>query len=70
MSETNETPNDSLPTGKRLKGQAVWLKFDQYDRLKALAAKDGRSLAAHAGRAVEAYLRRKEKRGQTLEVRA
>jgi hypothetical protein len=70
VSETNETPNESLPTGKRLKGQPVWLKFDQYDRLKALAAKDGKSLAAHARRAVEAYLRREEKRGSTLEVRA
>ena len=70
MSETNETPSESLPTGKRLKGQPVWVKFDQYDRLKALAAKDGNSLAAHARRAIEAYLRREEKRGQNLEVRA
>lgn len=70
MSETNETPNESLPTGKRLKGQPVWLQFDQYERLRALAAKDGKSLAAHARRAVEAYLRREERRGQTLEVRA
>lgn len=70
MSETNETPSESLPAGKRLKGQPVWLKFDQYERLRALAAKDGQSLAAHARRAVEAYLRKEEKRGQTLEVRA
>lgn len=68
--ETEETPSESLPTGKRLKGQPVWLKVDQYERLRALAAKDGKSLAAHARRAVEAYLRREEKRGQTLEVRA
>ena len=70
MSETNETPSESLPAGKRLKGQPVWLKFDQYERLRALAAKDGNSLAAHARRAVEAYLRKEERRGQTLEVRA
>jgi hypothetical protein len=70
LSETNETPSESLPAGKRLKGQPVWLKFDQYERLRALAAKDGNSLAAHARRAVEAYLRREEKRGSTLEVRA
>jgi len=70
VSETNQTPSESLPAGKRLKGQPVWLKFDQYDRLKALAAKDGKSLAAHARRAVEAYLRREERRGQILEVRA
>jgi hypothetical protein len=70
VSETNETPNESLPIGNRLKGQPVWVKLDQYDRLKALAAKDGQTLAAHARRAVEAYLRREEKRGQTLEVRA
>lgn len=70
MSETNETPSESLPAGKRLKGQPVWVKLDQYDGLKALAAKDGKSLAWHARRAIEAYLRREEKRGQTLEVRA
>jgi hypothetical protein len=70
LSETNETPSESLPAGKRLKGQPVWLKFDQYERLRALAAKDGNSLAAHARRAVEAYLRKEERRGQTLEVRA
>lgn len=69
MSETNETPSESLPAGKRLKGQALWVKLDQYDRLNALAAKDGQSLAAHARRAIEAYLRKEEKRGQTLEVR-
>jgi hypothetical protein len=68
--ETNETPNKSLPTGKRLKGQPVWVNLEQYERLRALAAKDGQSLAAHARRAVDAYLRREEKRGQTLEVRA
>jgi hypothetical protein len=70
VSETNETPSESLPAGKPLKGQPVWVKLDQYERLRALAAKDGQSLAAHARRAVEAYLRREEKRGQMLEVRA
>ena len=70
MSETNETPIEETQAGKRLKGQPVWVKFDQYDRLKALAAKDGKPLAAHARRAIEAYLRREEKRGQTFEVRA
>ena len=68
--ETEETPSESLPAGKRLKGQPVWVNLDQYERLRALAAKDGQSLAAHARRAVEAYLRREEKRGSTLEVRA
>lgn len=70
MSETNETPSESLPANKRLKGQPVWVNLDQYERLRALAAKDGKSLASHARRAVESYLRREEKRGQTLEVRA
>jgi hypothetical protein len=70
VSETNETPSESLPSGKRLKGQPVWVNLDQYERLRALAAKDGQSLAAHARRAVEAYLRKEEKRGSTLEVRA
>lgn len=68
--ETEKTPSESLPAGRRLKGQPVWVNIDQYDGLKALAAKDGNSLAWHARRAIEAYLRREEKRGQTLEVRA
>lgn len=68
--ETEETPSESLPAGKRLKGQPVWVNLDQYERLRALAAKDGKSLAAHARRAIELYLRREERKGQVIEVRA
>jgi len=62
--EGNETPKE------RLKGQPVWVKLDQYARLRALADKDGKTLAAHARRAIELYLRREERKGQTIEVRA
>ena len=62
--EGNETPKE------RLKGQPVWVKLDQYARLRALADKDGKPLAAHARRAIELYLRREERKGQTIEVRA
>jgi predicted DNA-binding protein len=64
MSEPTE------PQRERLKGQPVWLKLDQYARLRALADKDGKPLAAHARRAIELYLRREERKGQTIEVRA
>ena len=62
--EGNETPRE------RLKGQPVWVKLDQYARLRALADKDGKPLAAHARRAIEVYLRREERKGATIEVRA
>ena len=62
--EGNETPKE------RLKGQPVWVKLDQYARLRALADKDGKPLAAHARRAIELYLRREERKGATIEVRA
>lgn len=62
--EGNETPKE------RLKGQPVWVKLDQYARLRALAERDGKPLAAHARRAIELYLRREERKGQTIEVRA
>jgi len=62
--EGNETPRE------RLKGQPVWVKLDQYARLRSLADKDGKPLAAHARRAIELYLRREERKGQTIEVRA
>ena len=62
--EGNETPKE------RLKGQPVWVKLEQYARLRALADKDGKPLAAHARRAIELYLRREERKGQTIEVRA
>ncbi len=64
METGNETPRE------RLKGQPVWVKLDQYARLRALADKDGKPLAAHARRAIELYLRRAERKGQTIEVRA
>ncbi len=64
METGNETPKE------RLKGQPVWVKLDQYARLRALADKDGKPLAAHARRAIELYLRRAERKGQTIEVRA
>jgi len=62
--EGNETQKE------RLKGQPVWVKLDQYARLRALADKDGKPLAAHARRAIELYLRREERKGQVIEVRA
>jgi hypothetical protein len=62
--EGNETPKE------RLKGQPVWVKLEQYARLRALAERDGKPLAAHARRAIELYLRREERKGQTIEVRA
>jgi predicted DNA-binding protein len=58
------------PQREKLKGQPVWVKLDQYSRLRALAEKDGKPLAAHARRAIELYLRREERKGQTIEVRA
>jgi predicted DNA-binding protein len=64
MSEPTE------PQRERLKGQPVWVKLEQYARLRALADKDGKPLAAHARRAIELYLRREERKGQTIEVRA
>ncbi len=64
MTEPNE------PQRQRLKGQPIWVKLDQYARLRALADKDGKPLAAHARRAIELYLRRAERKGQTIEVRA
>jgi len=64
METGNETPRE------RLKGQPVWVKLDQYARLRALAERDGKPLAVHARRAIELYLRREERKGQTIEVRA
>lgn len=62
-------PTEPQPAKReKLKGQPVWVKVDQYDRLKAISLKTGKPLAAHARRAIEAYLRRHER--QTLEVRA
>jgi len=58
------------PQRERLKGQPVWLRIDQYARLRALAERDGKPLAVHARRAIELYLRREERKGQTIEVRA
>ena len=62
--EGNETPRE------RLKGQPVWVKLNQYARLRALAERDGKPLAVHARRAIELYLRREERKGQVIEVRA
>lgn len=64
MSEPTE------PQREKLKGQPIWVKLEQYARLRALAQKDGKPLAAHARRAIELYLRREERKGQTIEVRA
>ena len=58
------------PQREKLKGQPVWVKVEQYARLRALADKDGKPLAVHARRAIELYLRREERKGQTIEVRA
>jgi len=58
------------PQRERLKGQPVWVKLEQYARLRALADKDGKPLAVHARRAIELYLRRAERNRQTIEVRA
>jgi predicted DNA-binding protein len=58
------------PQRERLKGQPVWVKLEQYARLRALAERDGKPLAAHARRAIELYLRREERKGATIEVRA
>lgn len=58
------------PQRERLKGQPVWVKLDQYAGLRALAERDGKPLAVHARRAIELYLRREERKGQTIEVRA
>jgi len=58
------------PQREKLKGQPIWVKLEQYARLRALAQKDGKPLAAHARRAIELYLRREERKGQTIEVRA
>jgi len=63
-----ETGNETEK--QRLKGQPVWVKLDQYARLRACALKDGKSLAWHARRAIELYLRREERKTQTIEVRA
>jgi len=64
METGNETPRE------RLKGQAIWVKLEQYARLRALAERDGKRLSVHARRAIELYLRREERKGQTIEVRA
>jgi len=58
------------PQREKLKGQPVWVKLEQYARLRALAQRDGKPLAAHARRAIELYLRREERKGQVIEVRA
>jgi len=58
------------PRREKLKGRPVWVKLDQYAGLRALAEKDGKPLAVHARRAIELYLRREERKGQTIEVRA
>ena len=58
------------PQRERLKGQPVWVKLEQYARLRALAERDGKPLAVHARRAIELYLRREERKGATIEVRA
>ena len=64
MSEPTE------PQREKLKGQPVWVKLNQYARLRALAERDGKPLAVHARRAIELYLRRAERKTQTIEVRA
>lgn len=67
MSETNETPSETAP--RRLRGQAIWVSIDQYDRLGVQARKAGKSRSALVRRAVEAMLRRLEKPSAELEVR-
>jgi predicted DNA-binding protein len=67
VSETNETPSETAP--RRLRGQAVWISIDQYNRLGVQAEKTGKSRSALVRRAVELMLRRLEKPIGELEVR-
>jgi predicted DNA-binding protein len=67
MQDENETPSDTAP--RRLKGQAVWISMDQYNRLGVQAEKAGKSRSALVRRAVESMLRRLEKPSAGLEVR-
>jgi predicted DNA-binding protein len=67
VSETNETP--SKTERRRLKGQAIWISIDQYNRLGVQAEKAGKSRSALVRRAVELMLRRLEKPTAELEVR-
>jgi hypothetical protein len=52
----------------RLKGQPVWMPMPLYLRLQAVKDRQGGSLAAHARRAVEAYVARFERKA-TKETR-
>jgi predicted DNA-binding protein len=67
MQDENETPSETAP--RRLKGQAVWISIDQYNRLGVQAQKAGKSRSALVRRAVELMLRRLEKPSGELEVR-
>jgi len=67
MQDENETPSETAP--RRLKGQAVWISIDQYNRLGVQAEKAGKSRSALVRRAVESMLRRLEKPSAELEVR-
>jgi hypothetical protein len=67
MQDESETPSETAP--RRLKGQAVWISIDQYNRLGVQAEKAGKSRSALVRRAVETMLRRLEKPTAELEVR-
>jgi predicted DNA-binding protein len=67
MQDENETPSETAP--RRLRGQAVWISVDQYNRLGVQAEKAGKSRSALVRRAVETMLRRLEKPSAELEVR-
>jgi predicted DNA-binding protein len=67
MQDENETPSETAP--RRLKGQAMWIPIDLYNRLGVQAEKAGKSRSALVRRAVETMLRRLEKPSAELEVR-
>jgi predicted DNA-binding protein len=67
MQDENQTPSETA--SRRLKGQAVWISIDQYNRLGVQADKAGKSRSALVRRAVETMLRRLEKPTAELEVR-
>jgi predicted DNA-binding protein len=67
MQDENQTPSETA--SRRLKGQAVWISIDQYNRLGVQADKAGKSRSALVRRAVETMLRRLEKPSAELEVR-
>jgi len=62
-----ETVKTSNRSGGR-RGGPVWVRDELQDGLRRLAKRDGETVAYHARRAIEAYLKKHDK--PTLEVRA